>query len=266
MTPATTQASVAVRSVDINYVRGGQVTSAVRDVSFEVGDNEFIALVGPSGCGKTTLLHAIGGLVGISAGDIVCASQHSADGLDRVMVFQEQSLLKWRTVEQNVAFALECKRVPKAERAPVIEGLLRQVGLWHRKDAYPFQLSGGMKQRVAIARALASGAPVLLMDEPFGALDAQTRLSMQTFLLKLWQESKKTVIFVTHDIDEAIYLADRVLVMSAGPGTIRASIPVELPRPRPSDAHLSDEFIASKRRILAEIRSSETDSAGQADH
>ncbi|MGE0799697.1 MAG: ABC transporter ATP-binding protein [Lautropia sp.] len=248
------QASVRVEAVDISYTRAGRVTQAVRDVSFEVGANEFTAMVGPSGCGKTTLLHAIGGLVPISTGSIQCTRQHNGPGPDRIMVFQEQSLFKWRTVEANVAFALECNRVPKAQQAEVIERLLRQVGLWHRRDVYPFQLSGGMKQRVAIARALASGAEVLLMDEPFGALDAQTRLAMQTFLLELWQETRKTVIFVTHDIDEAIYLADRILVMSAGPGTIQASIPIELARPRHPDVLVSDAFIACKRRIFDEIK------------
>lgn len=246
---------VQVRDVDINYRRGGVTTHAVRNVSFDVRANEFIAIVGPSGCGKTTLLHAIGGLVPISAGNIRCMrSPDAGPGPDRVMVFQEQSLFKWRTVEQNVAFALECNRITEPESGKVIERLLRQVGLWNRKDAYPFQLSGGMKQRVAIARALASGAEVLLMDEPFGALDAQTRLSMQTFLLELWQESRKTVIFVTHDIDEAIYLADRVLVLSSGPGTIKASIEVDLSRPRHPDVLVTAEFLASKRSILQEIR------------
>ena len=257
-----TESGVLVENVEINYQRAGITTPAVRNVSFDVRAQEFVAVVGPSGCGKTTLLHAIGGLVPISSGSIQCTRRANDDkGPDRIMVFQEPSLFKWRTVEENVAFALECNRLAESERASVVEHLLRKVQLWHRKNAYPFQLSGGMKQRVAIARALASGAEVLLMDEPFGALDAQTRLSMQTFLLEIWQESKKTVIFVTHDIDEAIYLADRVLVLSAGPGTVCASIPVNLPRPRLPDVLLSTEFIASKRRILEEIRHAEASSA-----
>lgn len=252
------ESAVTVENVDINYERAGVRTSAVRNVSFDVRPNEFVAIIGPSGCGKTTLLHAIGGLVPISMGDIRCVgSSNGGTGPDRIMVFQEPSLFKWRTVQENVAFALECNGLSKSDRGNLVEDLLRKVHLWHRKDAYPFQLSGGMKQRVAIARALASGAEVILMDEPFGALDAQTRLSMQAFLLEIWQESRKTVIFVTHDIDEAIYLADRVLVLSAGPGTIRASIPINLPRPRNPEVLLSPEFIENKRNILNEIRQAE---------
>jgi NitT/TauT family transport system ATP-binding protein len=249
------RAFLEIDAVSMSYSRGGATTVAVRDVSFSVGRQEFVALVGPSGCGKTTLLHAVGGLVPISEGEIRCGGRRVAGpGPERVIVFQEFSLFRWRTVRANVEFALECRDVPKTERRALAERLLKQVGLDHRADAYPFQLSGGMKQRVAIARALAYDAEVLLMDEPFGALDAQTRLEMQTLLLDIWQGLKKTVLFVTHDIDEAIYLADRVLIMSTGPGTIKAEHGVSAPRPRPPEFLLSDEFVELKRRIHGAIR------------
>jgi NitT/TauT family transport system ATP-binding protein len=244
-----------IDAVTMSYSRGGATTAAVRSVSFSVGHHEFVALVGPSGCGKTTLLHAVGGLVPISEGEIRCGGRRvTGPAPERVMVFQEFSLFRWRTVRGNVEFALECNDVPKAERGRIADRLLRQVGLDHRADAYPYQLSGGMKQRVAIARALAYDAEVLLMDEPFGALDAQTRLDMQALLLDIWQALHKTVLFVTHDIDEAIYLADRVLIMSPGPGTIKAEHKVSAPRPRPPEFLLSDEFIELKRRIHGAIR------------
>lgn len=244
-----------VDGVTMRYERNGVVTTAVSDVSFTVGHNEFVALVGPSGCGKTTLLHAIGGLVPISSGQIRCAGRSATGpGPERVMVFQEMSLFRWRTVRGNIAFALECKGVPREQHAAIIDGLLEQVGLAHRANAFPYELSGGMKQRVAIARALAYDADVILMDEPFGALDAQTRLTMQTLLLDIVQASRKTVLFVTHDIDEALYLADRVLVMSPGPGTLKAEMRVEAERPRSADFLVSDAFIRLKRQVLGAIQ------------
>ena len=247
-----------VDEVTISYGHADRVIHAVRDVRFGVADREFAVLVGPSGCGKTTLLHAIGGLLPITGGAIRCGGKVvTGPGPERVMIFQEQSLFKWRTVRRNVEFALECKGVPREERGPVVERLLRQVGLEHRADVYPFQLSGGMKQRVAIARALAYDADILLMDEPFGALDAQTRLAMQTLLLDIWQESQKTVLFVTHDIDEAIYLADRVIVLSPGPGRVQAELRIDAPRPRSDEFLVSHKFVDLKREILNTIRGRE---------
>jgi NitT/TauT family transport system ATP-binding protein len=239
----------------ISYQREGRVFEAVRDVSFAVAEREFVVLVGPSGCGKTTLLHAVGGLVPVSSGEIRCAGRPvTGPGPDRVMVFQEFSLFRWRTVRRNIEFALECNRVPAAERQPVIDRLLAQVGLTGHGDVYPYQLSGGMNQRVAIARALGYDAELLLMDEPFGALDAQTRLVMQTLLLEIWEGSGKTVLFVTHDIDEAIYLADRILIMSAGPGTLKAEYRVTATRPRSEEFLLSEEFLELKRQVYGAIR------------
>jgi NitT/TauT family transport system ATP-binding protein len=239
----------------MQYTRGGKITEAVRNISFSVAPNEFVAIVGPSGCGKTTLLHAVGGLAAISGGEIRCRGQKTTGpGSERVLVFQEMSLFRWRTVRGNINFALECKRVPKGEQAPIVDRLLSQIGLTDCADAYPYQLSGGMKQRVAIARALAYDADMVLMDEPFGALDAQTRLVMQTLLLDIWQASKKTVLFVTHDIDEAIYLADRVLIMSNGPGSIKAELSVTSARPRSAEFLVSNQFIELKRQILSAIK------------
>lgn len=250
------RAHLEIRNVSIGYLQQGRTIEALRDVSFSVGESEFVVLVGPSGCGKTTLLHAVGGLVGTTGGTIRCGGRNvSAPGPERVMIFQEQSLFKWRTVRHNIEFALECRRIPKARRAEIVDRLIQQVGLDNRADVYPFQLSGGMKQRVAIARALAYDADVVLMDEPFGALDAQTRLSMQSLLLEIWQQARKTVLFVTHDIDEAIYLADRILIMSGGPGTIKAEVQIDAPRPRTQDFVISDAFIEVKRRIFRLIES-----------
>jgi ABC-type nitrate/sulfonate/bicarbonate transport system ATPase subunit len=244
-----------VDAVTIAYPRGSTVVDAIRDVSFKVKRQEFVVLVGPSGCGKTTLLHAIGGLVPVSKGQIQLSGRTIAGpGPERVMVFQEYSLFRWRTVRRNIEFALECNRVPRSQRGPIVAKLLQQVGLEEHADVYSDRLSGGMKQRVAIARALAYDADMQLMDEPFGALDAQTRIIMQALLLEIWEGSGKTVLFVTHDIDEAIYLADRILIMSAGPGTIKAEYPVAAPRPRPPDFLISEEFLDLKREIFGAIR------------
>ena len=244
-----------VDAVTIAYPRGPTVVDAVLDVSFGVKRQEFVVLVGPSGCGKTTLLHAIGGLVPVSKGQVRLSGRVvTGPGPERVMVFQEYSLFRWRTVRRNIEFALECNRVPRSKRGAVVGKLLQQVGLEAHADVYPDRLSGGMKQRVAIARALAYDADMLLMDEPFGALDAQTRLIMQALLLEIWEGSGKTVLFVTHDIDEAIYLADRILIMSAGPGTIKTEYSVAAPRPRPLDFLISEEFIDLKREIFGAIR------------
>jgi NitT/TauT family transport system ATP-binding protein len=244
-----------VDAVTIAYPRGSIVVEAVRGVTFGIKHQEFVVLVGPSGCGKTTLLHAIGGLLPVTKGEIRLSGRPvTGPGPDIVMVFQEFSLFRWRTVRGNIEFALECNRVPRAERGSIVDRLLLQVGLEQHGDVYPDRLSGGMKQRVAIARALAYDAETLLMDEPFGALDAQTRLVMQALLLEIWEGSGKTVLFVTHDIDEAIYLADRVLIMSSGPGMIKAEYKVSAPRPRSDDFLLSEEFLSLKREIFGSIR------------
>jgi NitT/TauT family transport system ATP-binding protein len=249
------RAYLDVEEVTISYQHGSRAVEAVHAVSFGIKRQEFVVLVGPSGCGKTTLLQAIGGLVPATGGRIQIAGKPiTGPGPERVMVFQEFSLFRWRTVRRNIEFALECNRVPRSNRAPIIDRLLVQIGLERHADVYPDRLSGGMKQRVAIARALAYDADILLMDEPFGALDAQTRLVMQALLLDVWEGSGKTVLFVTHDIDEAIYLADRILIMSAGPGTIKAEYQVAAVRPRAIEFLISEEFLALKRQIFGSIR------------
>lgn len=211
--------------------RQGEVT-ALQAVDFLVGEEEFVCIVGPSGCGKTTLLKIIAGLLGPSTGQIFY-NHAPINGQPRTaMVFQDQGLFPWMTVLDNVAFGLEMQGVGREERRSQAEDFLSKVGLANFVHSYPHELSGGMRQRVAILRAFLANPQILLMDEPFGALDSQTRLVMQEELLRIWKEHRKTVIYVTHDIEEAILLGDRILVMSGRPGHIRMDIPIPLERPR----------------------------------
>jgi NitT/TauT family transport system ATP-binding protein len=226
----------------------GSVTIALEDINLEIKDEEFICFVGPSGCGKTTLLRIIAGLETATSGEIRL-NDTAIEGPDpkRGMVFQEYSLFPWRRVIDNITFGLEMQGVPKGERQKMAEEYLAMVGLAQFRDAYPFELSGGMRQRVAIARALANDPDVLLMDEPFGALDAQTRNLMQTELLEIWEETKKTVLFVTHSVDEAVYLGDRIVVLSARPGRVCEIIDIDMERPRD---RTSAEFASVRRHVL----------------
>lgn len=227
---------------------------ALRDVSLRIGKGEFVSIVGASGCGKTTLLQMIAGFEVPSEGTLsMDGAPITRPGAERAVVFQQATLYPWLTVRKNVAFGLRLRHGRRADDARVRE-YLRTIGLEPFADHLPHQLSGGMQQRVAIARALITDPQVLLMDEPFGALDAQTRTDMQLFLLDLWQTIRCTVVFVTHDIEEAILLSDRVVVMSARPGRVVREIPVSIARPRSVDQALSDEFIAFKREILSYIR------------
>jgi NitT/TauT family transport system ATP-binding protein len=206
---------------------------ALEAIDLDIGRGEFVCLLGPSGCGKSTLLNAIAGFSLPTSGTIeVEGKRITAPGPDRGMVFQEYALFPWMTVEQNVRFGLTVKGVAKAEIAQTVEKLLRKLGLWGFQSRYPKDLSGGMRQRTAIARVLAVNPPILLMDEPFGALDALTKRNSQDELLRIWTELGKTIVFVTHSIEEALYLADRIVVMTYRPGTIKREIAVELPRPR----------------------------------
>ncbi|GAA3815436.1 ABC transporter ATP-binding protein [Sphaerisporangium flaviroseum] len=208
---------------------------ALRDVSLHVRRGEFLAIVGPSGCGKTTFINLIAGFVKPIEGSVrVRGGEVTGPGADRAMVFQDYALLPWRTVERNIRFAMENRRghVPKAEQAPRVARALELVGLTGFEKSYPHELSGGMRQRVGIARALVTEPEILLMDEPFGAVDAMTREAMQAELEKIIAETRQTVVFITHSIDEAILLADRIVVISRRPGTIREIIDVDLPRPR----------------------------------
>jgi NitT/TauT family transport system ATP-binding protein len=225
---------IEVRDVSKSFARRGVTTEALRHISLTVQDHEFVTLLGPSGCGKSTLLHAIAGLVAVTHGDIQYGERRVA-GLNVGVGYmpQKDTLLPWRTVEGNVAIALESRRdvSPRERRARVAEQL-RVVGLAGFERHYPSELSGGMRRRVILARALVQDPDTLLMDEPFGPLDAQLRLAMQSELLRIWEQTRKTVVFVTHDLDEAIALADRVLVFTARPGRIKCEVRIEIPRPR----------------------------------
>jgi len=213
----------------------GKPVLALEDVALEVREREFLALLGPSGCGKSTLLYLIGGFLPVEGGSIaVDGKPVTAPGPDRGIVFQHFALFPWKTVRGNILYGLERQRMPAAERQKRAQQFIDLVGLTGFEDSFPSHLSGGMKQRTAIARTLAFDPKILLMDEPFGALDAQTRHLMQTELLGIWQRSPKTVIFVTHDVQEAVYLADRVAVMSARPGRIKTIVDIRLDKSDPN--------------------------------
>lgn len=241
-----------VDNVSLRYqTPAGSTFTALEQVSFEVPDQQFAVLVGPSGCGKSSLLYLTAGLAEPTSGEIfVGGKQVDGPGADRGMVFQGYTLFPWLTVRQNIEFGLKRRGVPSRERKEIVEFYLNEVGLLRFADNYSKQLSGGMMQRVAIARALANDPQILLMDEPFGALDSQTRLQMQQLLLKVWEHSKKTVLFVTHDIDEAILLGDRIFVMGARPGRIKEVLDVPMQRPRNLDMVMDPEFIKMKRSIF----------------
>ncbi len=229
---------------------------AVQDLSLAVRDNEFVSLVGPSGCGKSTLLMMAAGLESISAGDILFdGAPVTGPGADRGMVFQSYTLFPWLSVEENIRFALKKSGLDRSAQETLVREHIQLVGLEGFERAYPNQLSGGMRQRVAIARALVYKPQMLLMDEPFGALDAQTRLQMQELLLQVWQAHRTTVLFVTHDVEEALLLSDRIYVMTARPGRVKTEIIVDLPRPRNLLETESDpRFAALRRQVLTLIR------------
>jgi NitT/TauT family transport system ATP-binding protein len=230
------QAQIVVEGVTHTYrPPRGRPVPALAEVSLEVRRREFFALLGPSGCGKSTLLYLIGGFFATEAGRILVDGEPvAAPGADRGIVFQHFALFPWKTVRANVRYGLERLKIPRAEREARAQAMIDLVGLRGFEDSYPSQLSGGMKQRTAIARTLAFDPSILLMDEPFGALDAQTRALMQTELLGIWQRTPKTVIFVTHDVQEAVYLADRVAVMSARPGRIKTIVETRFGKRDPS--------------------------------
>lgn len=228
--------------------------TALDGVNLAIMEGEFVSIVGPSGCGKTTFLSVVDGLVAASAGRILVDGQAvTRPGPDRAMVFQEASLLPWRTVLGNVCYGLECLGTPRREREERAAHLIDLVGLSGFEHHYPYELSGGMQQRVNLARALLVDPKILLMDEPFASLDAQTRELMQEELLRIWLQAKKTVLFVTHQIDEAIYLSDRVLVFSSRPGRVKETIRVEIERPRPLGVKREPRFHAIEDRIWSLI-------------
>jgi NitT/TauT family transport system ATP-binding protein len=250
--PVQAAPRLQVDKVSLRYQKpdGGMFT-ALEKVSFEVPDQQFAVLVGPSGCGKSSLLYLTAGLNEPTEGEIYVGGQQvQGPGADRGMVFQSYTLFPWLTVRQNVEFGLKRRGMAAAQRKEIVDYYVNEVGLTGFADNYAKQLSGGMMQRVAIARALANDPQILLMDEPFGALDSQTRLQMQQLLLRVWGNSKKTVLFVTHDIDEAILLGDRVYVMGARPGRIKQILDVPIERPRHLDMVMERSFIEMKREIF----------------
>ena len=249
--------AVEVRDSVGNLLADGDSVLLVKDlkVSLDVEDNDFITVLGPSGCGKSTLLRLVAGLEQPSAGKILLDDAPiDGPGADRGVVFQSYTLFPWLNVRQNICFGLREKGLPQAEQREISERFIAQVGLRGFEEHFPKQLSGGMQQRVAIARALANDPKILLLDEPFGALDNQTRVLMQELLLGIWESARKTVLFVTHDIDEAIFMANRVVVFSARPGRIEAEVTTDLPHPCHYTIKTSPEFMALKARLTEEIR------------
>jgi NitT/TauT family transport system ATP-binding protein len=243
---------IELRNITLEYDSVENPVMALKDVSFSVEPAEFLCVVGQSGCGKTTMLNIVAGFLKPTKGTILIGGNTvTGKGLDRGVVFQDfAQLFPWRTAQRNVEFGLEMKGIGKQEREKIAMRFLRLVNLEKFARSYPHELSGGMQQRVAIARALAYNPAVLLMDEPFAALDALTREEMQRFLVDVWKETKKTVIYVTHNVAEAVYLADRVIVFSPHPGTLRAQIKIELSRPRDT---LSVEFLEHQKEIVQHI-------------
>ena len=229
--------------------RNGEMI-ALNGVTLDIHDNEFICVVGPSGCGKSTLLNIIAGLLEPTSGQVYCDGELvTGTGTERGVVFQQYALFPWLTVKKNVRFALEMKGIKGKEADDLAMQYLRKVDLEKFANHYPKELSGGMKQRVAIARAYAADPKVLLMDEPFGALDAQTRTQLQSELLETWEKDRKTCFFITHDVDEAIILAQKVIVMSARPGRVKAIIDIDIPYPRDQETKMSTRFLELKNQI-----------------
>ena len=243
---------IEIRDVTLIYDTPGGKVPGVKNVNFNIGASEFVCIVGPSGCGKSTLLNIIAGFLTPASGEIrIGGKPVTGHGMDRGVVFQDfAQLFPWRTALGNVEFGLEMKGVAKQEREKIAREQLRLVKLEKFTNSYPHHLSGGMQQRVAIARALAYNPGVLLMDEPFAALDAMTRDDMQRLLAEVWRATRKTVIYVTHNVAEAVYLADRVIVMSPHPGTVKAEIKIDLPRPRDP---LSVEFLECQKELLRHL-------------
>jgi len=247
-------------------VRGGEPTRALEPTTLSVEDNDFITILGPSGCGKSTLLRIVAGLDQPTTGSVqLDGAVVREPGPDRGMVFQSYTLFPWLTVRQIICFGLREKGIADRQQAEIADHFINQVNLRGFENHFPKQLSGGMQQRTALARALANDPKIMLLDEPFGALDNQTRALMQELLLGIWEQHKKTVLFVTHDIDEAIFMANRVLVMTARPGKVKCDIAIDLPHPRHYTVKTTPEFAAYKARLTEEIRV-ESIRAAQAEH
>ncbi len=246
---------IEVKNFALSYETIDGAVEAVTRTDIHVKPGEFVSIVGPSGCGKSTLLNAVAGFLKPTSGKVMVDGEPvNGPSAERGMVFQQYSLFPWKTVRENVEFGLKMRGMDRAQRERAARTLLGLAGLEAFERHYPERLSGGMKQRVGIVRALATGPKVLLLDEPFGALDAQTRVIMQQILTNMWQRLKISVLFVTHDIDEAIFLSDRVYCMTARPGSIKAEIPIPLDRPRQQSMMMSSEFLALRRGLMSLIR------------
>ena len=246
---------VTIDNFSLAYDSADGIIEAVKDVSIRVEPGEFVSIIGPSGCGKSTLLNAVAGFLKPTSGTVsVDGERVLRPSAERGMVFQQYSLFPWKTVQENVEFGLKMKGIGAHQRQRTARTLLGLTGLLPFANYYPDRLSGGMKQRVGIVRALATGPKVLLLDEPFGALDAQTRIIMQQILTNMWQRLRISVLFVTHDIDEAIFLSDRIYCMTARPGTLKAEIRVPLARPRQQSVMLTSEFLGLRRGLMGLIR------------
>jgi NitT/TauT family transport system ATP-binding protein len=252
---AASKGQVEVRNFSLSYETIDGSVEAVTDTRIHVQPGEFVSIVGPSGCGKSTLLNAVAGFLKPTTGTVTVDGELvKGPSAERGMVFQQYSLFPWKTVRENVEFGLKMRGMERSRRERAARTLLGLAGLEAFEKRYPDRLSGGMKQRVGIVRALATGPKVLLLDEPFGALDAQTRVIMQQILTNMWQRLKISVLFVTHDIDEAIFLSDRVYCMTTRPGSIKAEIPIPLERPRQQSMMMSSEFLALRRGLMSLIR------------
>jgi ABC-type nitrate/sulfonate/bicarbonate transport system ATPase subunit len=241
----------ALEADDVSYTYPGPPpTHALQNLTLQVRDNEFLAVLGPVGCGKTTLLRIFAGFLRPTSGSVRCAgSAIDGPGWQRGYVLQEQAIFPWMTVRENVEFGLLAKGVEPSAREAVSDGLIKLIGLTAFEAAYPKDLSAGMSKMVEVVRVLATDPSILLLDEPFGALDAQTRSRMQDALARLWEQRRKTVLFVTHDVEEALYLADRIVVLSERPGKLKAQFAVEIPRPRSVETRFSAGFLGLKREI-----------------
>lgn len=245
-----------VKNLSKTYDNNGKVTEVINNLALEVSDKQFVAFVGPSGCGKTTLLKIIAGLLEPTNGKVILDNEIvSEPNKERGMVFQNFTLFPWLTVKENISFGLKIRNIDEKEKNKIVEHYLRITDLSDFVDFYPKSLSGGMQQRVAIARTLANNPKILLMDEPFGSLDSQTRSAMQEFLTKLWEAEQKTILFVTHDVEEAIFLADKVILLTTRPAKIKKEYDINFSRPRLHNLKFSEEFFKLEREITQDLES-----------
>jgi NitT/TauT family transport system ATP-binding protein len=250
MTPVDSKTKISFQNVTRRFDQDGHSFLALDRLNLDIADGEFVTVVGPSGCGKSTAMNIAAGLMDVSDGQVLVDGKPvNGPGPERGVIFQQYALFPWLTVRENVEFGLRIKKMPAAERRKVADHFIDLVGLKDFADALPKTLSGGMKQRCAIARAYAANPTILLMDEPFGALDALTRVTMQDQLLDTWSRERRTVVFITHDVDEAVYLANRVIVMASRPGRLHKIIPVNLPYPRTEEIRLSPEFAEIRNQV-----------------